>query len=398
MSFSKKVLSALIAVIMIALVPLQAAAAPVLRPKKVSDTMLDMINNLRKNAGLEALTADKDLMEAAEIRALESAKKYSTEHKRPNGQKFFSVSTKVWAENTSYGRESEEEVVNAFAKSAGHKANMLDKRFKIVGYACAEDDDGVLYWVQLFGTATSNYSWAMKDWGVNSFTLDPFNNPKTPLDTAKSDSASTTTPPTTKTGVTKLLDENGALTSSGLNEELKKAIAEKQTGTVLVNVKDAASISPAVLKSFADTAEQARRIAFITADSLAANSKSVQGRIILDPSKLTNLKNDIKLGITVDNNSIASVKKAMEEKYANKMAYIHMEHRGTLVADAEIIAKVDLTGLNTEKLLIYVFNAANDTCTLITEPKYSVDKNGYLHFFTKTAGDIIITDKQLGVN
>ena|GEM_PF-6353175 len=182
MNCTKKMITVLLVVSLITCLTFPAFAAPVHKPNLTTKITLESINDLRKNAGLEPLKRDKDLMEAAKIRALESAEKYSTKHMRPNGQAFFSVSTKAWAENTGYGHKTQKESFDSLAKSKGHRANMLDKRMTIVGYACAQGDDGTLYWVQIFGTGKSNYTWAMKDWDVKTFTLDPFNDPKTPMD------------------------------------------------------------------------------------------------------------------------------------------------------------------------------------------------------------------------
>lgn len=384
MSCPKKILSVTLAFILAISLSLPAFAAPSLQNGMIRD-MLGRLNKARKSAGLAALALDDDLQAAAQIRALEIAQKYTSDHSRPNGQKAFSASTKIWGENIARGYKDEYEVMVGWLDSKGHRANILDKRFTIVGLACSEGDDGRLYWVQSFGTSKSNMFWAMRDFGVKSFTLDPFNDPKTPLDKAKKASSAANTG---------LIDKDGVIITSAIGAELTNAASETKSGPVTIKIKNAKAITPETCGYFALFYASYGREATILADTLASNGKSVQGRIVLEPSKLYNRKTGIKLGVYTDKDSIANVKAAMQKRSNNTMTYIHMEHQGSLTINTRVTAKVDLTGLDTKNLLFYVCDGKQDSVTLIDKPEYSIS-NSYISFLTKTGGDIVITDKKL---
>lgn len=54
-------------------------------------------------------------------------------------------------ENIAYGYQSPKAVVAAWMHSAGHRANILEHRYQLIGVGAATDDDGT-YWVsQVFG-------------------------------------------------------------------------------------------------------------------------------------------------------------------------------------------------------------------------------------------------------
>ncbi len=112
---------------------------------------------------LSALKRDKELEEAARIRAKDLIKKFS--HFRPNGDDCFSVyPDDLWGagENIAYGFTTAEKVTNAWKESnqkyagQGHRRNMLNPSFNAVGIACYKYK-GRKYWVQCFGYRLNSY-------------------------------------------------------------------------------------------------------------------------------------------------------------------------------------------------------------------------------------------------
>ena len=55
-------------------------------------------------------------------------------------------------ENIAKGQPTAESVVNAWMHSSGHRANILNKGFKDVGFGVARDPKGRMVWVTDFGT------------------------------------------------------------------------------------------------------------------------------------------------------------------------------------------------------------------------------------------------------
>ena len=124
------------------------------RPSNVlAGEVFDLVNYYRVTNSVENLVYNKDLQDAADIRAKESAESF--EHKRPDGTDF---ATAITIDYTKAGENlllidkviaDYEVIVDTWMNSAGHKANILDKEFKSTAIGVYEKD-GVLYLSQLF--------------------------------------------------------------------------------------------------------------------------------------------------------------------------------------------------------------------------------------------------------
>ena len=110
--------------------------------------VMNLVNQERRNAGLNELKMDTDLMEAAMQRAAELV--FSFSHTRPSGQSCFTVSDKAFGENIAVGYWNADLVMNGWMNSEGHRANILREYYTSIGVGCFWYD-GVGYWVQLFG-------------------------------------------------------------------------------------------------------------------------------------------------------------------------------------------------------------------------------------------------------
>ena len=118
-----------------------------------SSSVLDLVNQERKAAGLKNVTLSNDLNRVAELRAAEIAEKWS--HTRPNGEEWKTafgdagVSASYRGENLAKGQYSADKVVEDWMDSDGHRSNILNKKFTKMGVASVVID-GVTYWVQVF--------------------------------------------------------------------------------------------------------------------------------------------------------------------------------------------------------------------------------------------------------
>ncbi|MCD8151110.1 MAG: leucine-rich repeat protein [Clostridiales bacterium] len=111
--------------------------------------VLEIVNEERAAEGLSELTMDAELLEAAMQRAAELNVYYS--HTRPSGLDCFTVSSKAFGENIAAGYSSATNVMTGWMNSSGHKANILGSSYQSIGIGCFTQN-GVKYWVQLFGT------------------------------------------------------------------------------------------------------------------------------------------------------------------------------------------------------------------------------------------------------
>lgn len=115
--------------------------------------VLKIVNKERTSIGLNELQMDKDLMEAAMIRASELSIYFA--HTRPDGTSCFSASKKANGENIAAGYSTPEYVMQGWMESAGHKANILYEGYKTIGIGAIKYGS-LCYWVQMFGTNDYN--------------------------------------------------------------------------------------------------------------------------------------------------------------------------------------------------------------------------------------------------
>lgn len=112
-------------------------------------SVLTLVNAERKKRGLSALAMDKNLLEVAMQRAMETTLYWS--HTRPTGSDCFTASSLMAAENIAVGQSSAKGVMNSWMNSSGHRGNILDEDHTTIGIGCVEVNQ-VKYWVQCFGT------------------------------------------------------------------------------------------------------------------------------------------------------------------------------------------------------------------------------------------------------
>lgn len=118
------------------------------------EQVVNLVNEERKKQGLNALVLDKSIEAAAQIRATEIEKSFS--HTRPNGSTFSTVLTENGisfrgsGENIAWGQSTPEVVMNGWMNSSGHRANILNSKFKKIGVGYYVGNNGRKYWTQIF--------------------------------------------------------------------------------------------------------------------------------------------------------------------------------------------------------------------------------------------------------
>lgn len=121
--------------------------------ESVRQSELSLLNEQRRLNGLSEYTLNTQLSDLADQRAIETATSFS--HTRPNGSSCFSLlkennySYRTAGENIAMGQKDVPEVVNAWMNSPGHRANILNSKFKQVGIGHYELN-GYHYWTQYF--------------------------------------------------------------------------------------------------------------------------------------------------------------------------------------------------------------------------------------------------------
>ncbi|GAA0596111.1 CAP domain-containing protein [Kribbella sandramycini] len=123
--------------------------------------VLELTNSYREQAGCGPLRLNSALVEAAGRHASDMVRRHYLDHTNPDGQdpgdrmRAAGYSGSSWGENIAAGYPSAQKVVSAWMKSEGHRKNILNCRFTVIGIGYddgrVKPDWGPGSWVQDFG-------------------------------------------------------------------------------------------------------------------------------------------------------------------------------------------------------------------------------------------------------
>ena len=122
--------------------------------KQLASELMDLVNAVRVNAGLQPLIAMELLNAASTIRAAECESLYS--HTRPDGRRFDTVHEDLGitaagrGENLDAGVDTAERVVQRWIGSPAHNECMMEPSWEKMGAGVHRGADGRLYWAMLF--------------------------------------------------------------------------------------------------------------------------------------------------------------------------------------------------------------------------------------------------------
>lgn len=138
----------------------ETAPAPVARAAVPADptaeaAVLALVNEARVDAGCGALTADPALAAVARAHSADMRDRDYFSHTSPEGLSPFDRAEQAGidysrAENIAFGQADATAVMEAWLKSPGHRANILDCQLTKLGVGVAEGPGGP-WWTQLFG-------------------------------------------------------------------------------------------------------------------------------------------------------------------------------------------------------------------------------------------------------
>ncbi len=124
--------------------------------QKVSDyeaEVIRLVNEIRKQNGLQPLTANWELSRVARYKSQDMVDKRYFSHTSPTyGTPFqmikaFGLSYRTAGENIAYGYATPKAVVDGWMNSSGHRANILNASYKQIGVGYVAQGN---YWTQMF--------------------------------------------------------------------------------------------------------------------------------------------------------------------------------------------------------------------------------------------------------
>lgn len=116
--------------------------------------ILELVNNIRAEAGVSPLTLDTTLCQAATVRAIEMDNTGVFSHTRTDGTdcwsvfKLYGITYRTCGENIAMGQRTPAQVVESWRNSPGHYANMVKAGFGKLGVGMSNSNR--IYWVQMF--------------------------------------------------------------------------------------------------------------------------------------------------------------------------------------------------------------------------------------------------------
>lgn len=132
-------------------IPQQANAATAWESQVVQ-----LVNAERAKAGLSPFKSDWELSRVARYKSEDMRDRQYFSHQSPTyGSPFdmmrsFGIAYQTAGENIAAGQNSPQAVVDAWMKSPGHRANIMNPSFKKIGVGLAKGGSYQYYWTQMF--------------------------------------------------------------------------------------------------------------------------------------------------------------------------------------------------------------------------------------------------------
>jgi uncharacterized protein YkwD len=144
--------AATVGAITLSVAPSPAAATDLNSPNGV----VAITNAIRARAGCGPVFANRRLNAAARSHSVDMARRGYFGHNTLNGINpgwrvaAAGYSWSAYGENIAWGQPDARSVMNDWMNSPGHRANILDCRFRNIGVGVAYNRSGVPYWTQDF--------------------------------------------------------------------------------------------------------------------------------------------------------------------------------------------------------------------------------------------------------
>lgn len=344
-----------------------------------SKNVLKIVNEERAKVGAAPLTWNGDLEEAVLIRGIELYEQDDFNHTRPDGTEWNTVSKYANGENIAMGSTTSGGAMNQWMDSSGHKTNILNTAYKSMAIASvstkpsSESKVADVYWVQLFSTTAYTGS-----------TEDP-DDPVTPPD--KPDKP---TPPSS--GGSSSSGSGGGYYGGGTASAVVPTSVSTTTQNS-IHSKDGSVKSQKTDTLKLDDIKKLPKTGVLYADTKASNG-AVVGRLYIDLKALSARGTDYKMGVETSGTRVTSVTNRFTKGFKNKLVVLEIKEKD-LAVNTEVAVKVNLKDFNTKNLFFYNYDATTNKYNAIGYPQYRIDNNGFLHFYTKTGGYIVISDGRL---
>lgn len=120
-------------------------------PSADGDTVVQLVNEIRRRANLRPLGADPTLTRTAGKRSAAMAAERRLSHSGwERALRKAGLQDDSLGENVAYNYDGPDAVMRGWMESPGHRANILRAAFKRIGVGCVVDERGHRWWTQDF--------------------------------------------------------------------------------------------------------------------------------------------------------------------------------------------------------------------------------------------------------
>jgi len=209
----------------------------------------------------------------------------------------------------------------------------------------------------------------------------------------------------TNTGAAKTL--SAAAASKAASDAAAAAIAEAQAAgrnstNASVTFNNVSSLTPEAIKAINDAVAAAEAKSGVKVNLTVNLDKVVNGRVVtrisLNPADLANITRAVNTTVSYDvtDRAVKSVLDRFNKYFANDIVVVSYGEVSPLTGvNAEFCAKLDLSALNTNTLVVYSYDRATNVYARVAAPNFFVDVNGYAHVTAPFGGSLVITDGPL---
>ena len=130
--------------------------APAASEREFEQEVVRLVNAERASNGVPSLNESNEISNVARVKSEDFIVNRYFAHNSPTyGTPFemltsFQIPYTAAAENIASGQRTPEEVMRYWMNSPGHRSNILNSYYNNIGVGVARDQNGNLYWTQLF--------------------------------------------------------------------------------------------------------------------------------------------------------------------------------------------------------------------------------------------------------
>lgn len=200
-------------------------------------------------------------------------------------------------------------------------------------------------------------------------------------ESSSDDSHHSSVPDTAPERNTIVAKDISSVSAHALAVRAAKIAAEENQATAVVKVKNAKTLPTSAVQAMTSVGMPV----VLQADTLAKNG-AVDVRISLTLTKETK---EINLAAHTDSPSAEHTRKLFSKYFSNDLTVVSFAQRDNFGQEATVAIRCNPELM--EDLVFYSYDPVTNTYQRISNMTYFKDSNGYLHFTTSIAGDIIVT-------